>query len=104
MQRHWEIVWICARDFFQLCFEAGELIRQHSLKQRDLAGKMRIERFLADAQLRRQIVHGHAAESVAEKCARAASTMRCRLASAVRFRGTDFLVSFMSWMISNSSC
>ena len=28
---------------------------------------MRIERFLADAQLRRQIVHGHAAESVAEK-------------------------------------
>src|ERR1041384_4810709 len=30
-------------------------------------GKMRVERFLADAELRRQVVHGHAAEAVTKK-------------------------------------
>src|SRR5207248_11504699 len=58
---------ICTLDFFQLRFDAGELIGQHSLEQRNLAREMRVERFLADRELLRQIVHGHAAESVAEE-------------------------------------
>src|SRR5438094_9342528 len=67
MQRCREIVRICTLDFFQLRFDAGELIGQHSLEQRDLAREMRVERFLADRELLRQVVHGHAAESVAKE-------------------------------------
>src|SRR5438046_10757597 len=71
MKRRWEIVWICTLDFFQLRFEAGELIGQHGLEQRNLARKMGVERFLADRELSRQVVHGHAAEAVAkEVCSR----------------------------------
>src|SRR5213076_1248398 len=67
MQCRWEIVWIRTLDFFQLRFEAGELIGQHGLEQRNLARKMGVERFLADRELSRQVVHGHAAESVAKE-------------------------------------
>src|SRR5436190_2694391 len=71
MQRCWEIVWICTLDFFQLRLDAGELIGQHSLEQRDLAREMRVERFLADRELLCQVVHSHAAESVVkEVCSR----------------------------------
>src|SRR5437763_6318377 len=67
MKRRWEIVWIRTLDFFQLRFEAGELIGQHGLEQRNLARKMGVERFLADRELSRQVVQGHAAESVAKE-------------------------------------
>src|SRR5213083_3771664 len=67
MQCRWEIVRICTRDFLQLRFDAGELIGQHSLEQRNLAREMGVERFFADRELLRQVVHGHAAEAVAEE-------------------------------------
>src|SRR5436190_19435206 len=67
MQRRWEIVWICTLDFFQLRFDAGELISQHGLEQRNLARAMGVGRFLADRELLRQLVHGHATEAVAEE-------------------------------------
>src|SRR5207247_10415191 len=38
-----------------------------SPSQIDLAPKKRVKRFLANAQLLRQIIHGHTAESVTEK-------------------------------------
>src|SRR4029450_12727453 len=56
-----------ASNFLKHCFDAGEFIGQHSLEQIKLAGKMRVERFLANAQFLRQIVHGHTAESVTEE-------------------------------------
>jgi hypothetical protein len=62
-----EIVRVRARNFLQLRFDACELIGQHSLQQVELAREMRVERFLANAQLLRQIVHGHTAKSVTEK-------------------------------------
>src|SRR5205807_6506104 len=40
---------------------------QHSLEQIELTREMRVERFLANAQLLRQIIHGHTAEPVIEK-------------------------------------
>jgi hypothetical protein len=67
LQSRWEIVRVRARDFLQRRFDACEFIGQHSLEQIDLARKMGVERFLANAQLLGQIIHGHAAESVAEK-------------------------------------
>src|SRR5207249_12236871 len=59
------------RNYLQLRFDAGELIGQHSLEQRNLAREMRVERFFADRELLCQVVHGHAAEAVAkEVCSR----------------------------------
>jgi hypothetical protein len=62
-----EIVRVRARNLLQLRFDACEFIGQRSLEQIEFAGKMRVERFLANAQLLRQIVHGHTAKSVTEK-------------------------------------
>ena len=67
MQRRWEIVRVSTRDFLQLRLKAGELIGQHGLKQRDLTREMGVERFLADRQLLRQVVHGYVPEAVAEE-------------------------------------
>src|SRR5947199_3258413 len=67
MQRRREIVRMCARYCSQLCFDVRELIDQHRLKQRDFAREMGVKRFLAHGQLRCQIVHAHAAKSVAEE-------------------------------------
>ena len=54
-------------NLLQRRFDTCEFIGQHSLEQIELARKMRVERFLANAQLRRQIIHGDTAESVTEK-------------------------------------
>src|SRR5262249_57972988 len=67
MERRWEIVWICTHNFFRRRFDAGELVSQHRLEQRDLAREMRVERFLAYAQLCRQIINAHAPEPVSEE-------------------------------------
>ena len=58
---------VFTRGLLQLRFDAGELIGQDSLEQRNLAREMSIERFLADTQLLRQVVHGYAAEPMAEE-------------------------------------
>ena len=58
---------VCARHFFQFCFDVSEFIGQHRLEQFDLPRKMGVKRLLADAQFLCQVVHGHTAESVTEK-------------------------------------
>jgi hypothetical protein len=67
VQRGWEIVPVRARDISQLRFDARELVGQYRLEQFDLAREMSVKRFLADAQLLRQIIHGYTAESVTEE-------------------------------------
>ena len=67
MQRRWEIVRMRPRNFVQFRFDAGELVGQDGFEQIDFARKMGIKRFLADAQFRGQIVHGHAAKPMTEK-------------------------------------
>src|SRR5207248_11494401 len=62
-----EIVRLCARHFFQHRLHTLQFIGQHRLEQVDLARKMSIKCLFADPQFLRQIVHGHAAESVTEK-------------------------------------
>ena len=67
MQSRREIVRVCARNFLQRRLDAREFIGQHGLEQIEFARKMRVESFLANPQLLRQIIHGHTAESVTEK-------------------------------------
>src|ERR1041385_630844 len=67
VQRRREILRRRARHFFQSRFDRGELVGEHRLEEIEFPGKMRVERFLADAELRRQVVHGHAAEAVTKK-------------------------------------
>src|SRR5438034_10333283 len=66
-KRHWEIEPIRPRKFIQHRLHACELIGQHSLQQIELARKMCVKRFLANAELLRQVVHGYTAKSVTEK-------------------------------------
>src|SRR5207249_2732726 len=66
-QSRWEIVRVRAPNFLQRRFDACEFIGQNSLEQIEFARKMRVEGFLANPQLLRQIIHGHTAESVTEK-------------------------------------
>ena len=58
----------CARvTSFSFASTPCELIGQHGLEQIEFAWKMGVERFLANAQLLGQIIHGHAAKSVTEE-------------------------------------
>ena len=58
---------MCERNFLQRAFDASQFIGQHGLKQIKLPRKISVQRFLADPQFLRQVVHGHTAESVTEK-------------------------------------
>src|ERR1043166_427815 len=67
LQRRREIARMRARHLFQSRLDRGELVGQHRLEEIEFPRKMRVERFLANAELRRQVVHGQAAESVTKK-------------------------------------
>ena len=62
-----QIVEVRTRDFAQFRFDAREFIGQYGLEQLDLSRKIRVQSFLADAELLSQIVHRHAAEPVAKE-------------------------------------
>jgi len=54
-------------NFLQRRFDTCEFISQHGLEQIEFTRKVRIERFLANPELRRQIVHRYAAKSMTKE-------------------------------------
>ena len=44
-----------------------QFVEQHRFEQGNLAGEMRVKRFFAHAEIRRQIIHGDNAKPVGEK-------------------------------------
>jgi hypothetical protein len=56
-----------ATNFLHFRLDSGELVIQHGFEQSYLAWEMGIERFLAYAEVSRQIVHDYAAEAMAEE-------------------------------------
>lgn len=56
-----------AGDILQFRFNACEFVGQDRFEEVKLSRKMRVERLLANPELVREIIHGHAAEAVAEK-------------------------------------
>ena len=48
-------------------FDASQFIGQYGLEQIKFPGEISVQRFLADPQFLRQIIHGHTAEAVTEE-------------------------------------